>query len=105
MLIGSVLQLPFGPYVRQALGPVLLSLGLLWLWLAFGPGVGQASADRLAGAAQLDAPSPGRWDGWAGGPLQATSNGPAADPLPAPRQTAPRLTAGRPPKAWRWPRR
>lgn len=38
MLIGSVLQLPFGGYVWQALPPVLIGLVLLWLWLAFGPG-------------------------------------------------------------------
>jgi Na+/H+ antiporter NhaD/arsenite permease-like protein len=38
MLIGSVLQLPFGAYVAQALPPVLVSLVLLWAWLAFGPG-------------------------------------------------------------------
>ncbi|QHE77758.1 anion transporter [Hydrogenophaga sp. PBL-H3] len=38
MLIGSVLQLPFAGYVRQALPPVLISLVLLWGWLAFGPG-------------------------------------------------------------------
>jgi Na+/H+ antiporter NhaD/arsenite permease-like protein len=38
MLIGSVLQLPFGGYVRQALPPVLIGLVLLWGWLAFGPG-------------------------------------------------------------------
>ncbi|MDP3805727.1 anion transporter [Hydrogenophaga sp.] len=38
MLIGSVLQLPFAGYVRQALPPVLVSLVLLWGWLAFGPG-------------------------------------------------------------------
>ncbi len=38
MLIGSVLQLPFGGYVRQALPPVLIGLVLLWLWLAYGPG-------------------------------------------------------------------
>jgi len=40
MLIGSVLQLHFGGYVRQALPPVVLSLGLLWAWLAWGPGPG-----------------------------------------------------------------
>lgn len=34
MLIGSVLRIPFADYARQALPPVLLSLGLLWLWLA-----------------------------------------------------------------------
>lgn len=38
MLIGSVLQLPFGSYLRQALVPVAASLVLLWLWLAYGPG-------------------------------------------------------------------
>ncbi|MBT9489460.1 MAG: anion transporter [Rubrivivax sp.] len=34
MLIGEVLQLPFGAYARNALPPVLLSLLLLWLMLA-----------------------------------------------------------------------
>ncbi len=38
MLIGSVLQLPFAGYVRQALAPVLIGLLLLWGWLAYGPG-------------------------------------------------------------------
>jgi Na+/H+ antiporter NhaD/arsenite permease-like protein len=38
MLIGSVLQLPFAGYVRQALPPVVIGLVLLWAWLAFGPG-------------------------------------------------------------------
>ena len=41
MLIGSVLHLPFGGYLRQALPPVLLSLLLLWAWLAWGPGHGK----------------------------------------------------------------
>ena len=40
MLIGSVLQLPFAGYVRQALAPVVIGLVLLWAWLAFGPGAG-----------------------------------------------------------------
>jgi len=40
MLIGSVLQLPFGGYVRQALVPVVIGLVLLWGWLAYGPGAG-----------------------------------------------------------------
>lgn len=35
MLIGSVLQLPFAGYVRLALPPVVLSLLLLWGWLAW----------------------------------------------------------------------
>ncbi|MFM6985750.1 MAG: anion transporter, partial [Hydrogenophaga sp.] len=38
MLIGSVLQLPFGGYLRAAALPVGISLLLLWAWLAFGPG-------------------------------------------------------------------
>jgi Na+/H+ antiporter NhaD/arsenite permease-like protein len=46
MLIGSVLQLPFGAYMRQALVPVVLALGLLWLWLAYGPGSGPQAAGR-----------------------------------------------------------
>ncbi len=49
MLIGSVLQLPFAPYVRQVALPVLVSLVLLWAWLAWGPGARQ-------GAAELHAP-------------------------------------------------
>jgi len=38
MLIGSVLQLSFSGYVRQALPPVVLSLLVLWAWLVWGPG-------------------------------------------------------------------
>ena len=65
MLIGSVLQLPFGGYVRQALGPVVLSLGLLWLWLAYGPGSNNG-ADELAQPVAVnvpleDAPAFDRW--------------------------------------------
>ena len=64
MLIGTVLQLPFDAYVRQALPPVVLSLGVLWAWLVWGPGAGAAArADHLAkppaGAAHLAAsPAP-----------------------------------------------
>jgi Na+/H+ antiporter NhaD/arsenite permease-like protein len=69
MLIGSVLQLPFGGYVRQALGPVVLSLGLLWLWLAYGPGANSGAHERAQPvAAQAgvnvpldDAPAFDRW--------------------------------------------
>jgi Na+/H+ antiporter NhaD/arsenite permease-like protein len=43
MLIGSVLKLHFADYVRQALPPVAISLLLLWLWLAYGPGARAAS--------------------------------------------------------------
>jgi len=46
MLIGSVLQLHFGDYLRQAALPVGLSLGVLWAWLVWGP---QAKAAKLAG--------------------------------------------------------
>ena len=38
MLIGSVMQLHFAEYLRQALPLVGLSLLWLWLWLAWGPG-------------------------------------------------------------------
>lgn len=44
MLIGSVLQLPFGGYVRQAWPLVAIALVLLWLWLAYGPGARTAPA-------------------------------------------------------------
>ena len=54
MLIGSVLQLPFAGYVRQALPPVALSLLLLWLWLAWGPGSTAAPAAAPAPAAAGD---------------------------------------------------
>lgn len=47
MLIGSVLKLHFGDFVRQALLPVGVSLGLLWAWLAFGPGA-RSGAPELA---------------------------------------------------------
>lgn len=56
MLIGSVLQLPFGGYLRAAVLPVAVSLLLLWAWLAFGPGAGAAAsvpappAERQPGA-------------------------------------------------------
>ncbi|MGM9426991.1 anion transporter [Hydrogenophaga sp. MI9] len=43
MLIGSVLQLPFGGYLRAAVLPVGASLLLLWVWLAFGPGAGASA--------------------------------------------------------------
>jgi Na+/H+ antiporter NhaD/arsenite permease-like protein len=71
MLIGSVLQLPFGAYVRQALPPVLLSLGVLWAWLVWGPGhaeptVPATSSDHLpadlpSGYGPLQAPP---FDAW-----------------------------------------
>src|SRR3990167_8136160 len=48
MLIGSVLQLPFGAYVRQALPPVFMSLAVLWVWLVWGPQARVASLPKTA---------------------------------------------------------
>ena len=64
MLIGSLMQLHFGDYLRRALPPVLASLTLLWLWLAFGPGA-------RGGAGPLTAPLPS----------SATDDEPDFDPL------------------------
>lgn len=70
MLIGSVLQLPFGAYARQALPPVLLGLAVLWLWLAVGPGAKAAAGSPHPGplpkgegvdSSGLDEPA---FDGW-----------------------------------------
>ncbi|MDP2006971.1 MAG: SLC13 family permease [Rubrivivax sp.] len=58
MLIGSVLKLHFGDYLRAALLPVGLSLALLWAWLAFGPGARQGVASSVA----LSTPLPGAAD-------------------------------------------
>lgn len=57
MLIGSVLKLPFADHLRQALPPVLLSLGVLWAWLALGP-QRHALATKAGGAAGGVPPSP-----------------------------------------------
>lgn len=60
MLIGSVLQLPFAGYVRQALPPVLIGLVLLWGWLAFGPGARAGSAPYPRALPEVEgASSPG----------------------------------------------
>ena len=51
MLIGSVLQLPFGAYLRSALVPVALSLVATWFWLAFVSGRAQrAGATQAPGS-------------------------------------------------------
>ena len=67
MLIGSVLQLPFGGYVRQALPPVAIGLVLLWMCLAFGPGAGSPHPSPLPpageGANSLGVEEPG-FDAW-----------------------------------------
>jgi Na+/H+ antiporter NhaD/arsenite permease-like protein len=58
MLIGSVMQLHFADYLRRALPPVGLSLLLLWLWLAWGPGSRTAATTPLpaqGGAPAFDA--------------------------------------------------
>jgi Na+/H+ antiporter NhaD/arsenite permease-like protein len=65
MLIGSVLQLHFADYLRQALPPVAISLVLLWAWLAYGPGA-RAGAPELGRplaveVALEDAPGFDRW--------------------------------------------
>jgi Na+/H+ antiporter NhaD/arsenite permease-like protein len=65
MLIGSVLRLPFDGYMRHALWPVGISLALLWVWLAYGPGarVGVAAAVQPAGRTVQadDSPPFDRW--------------------------------------------
>jgi Na+/H+ antiporter NhaD/arsenite permease-like protein len=43
MLIGSLMHLHFGDYLRQALLPVGLSLGVLWAWLVWVPAANPAS--------------------------------------------------------------
>jgi Na+/H+ antiporter NhaD/arsenite permease-like protein len=58
MLIGSVLQLPFGGYIRQALPPVAVGLFLLWAWLAFGPGSRPLHAGGDARPAAVQPPEP-----------------------------------------------
>lgn len=55
MLIGSVLQLHFGDNLQRALPPVVISLGLHWGWLAFGPGAG-AAADEPTQPVAVDLP-------------------------------------------------
>ena len=57
MLIGSVLQLPFGGYLAQALPPVVLTLGLLWAWLAYGPGT-RTGAREFHQVLAVDRPAP-----------------------------------------------
>lgn len=70
MLIGEVLHIPFPRYLWQALPPVLLSLGVLWAWLAWDQrrapaGViaepAQEVAQEVAGASADDAPPYDHW--------------------------------------------
>ena len=61
MLIGSVMQLHFADYLRQALPPVALSLAFLWAWLAFAPaGALPAKAPPLDAADDEEPP----FDAW-----------------------------------------
>lgn len=68
MLIGSMLRIPFAAYLSQAVLPVLLSLGVLWLWLARGPQRAElvvalsAAATSAAGAAAAPAALPAHED-------------------------------------------
>lgn len=77
MLIGSVLKLPFADHLRQALPPVLLSLGVLWAWLALGPQRHALAVGGTGAAAGGVPPSP------ATEPVaQAPADGePAFDPM------------------------
>lgn len=59
MLIGSVLHLRFADYAMAALPPVLLSLGLLWLWLA--RALPRDLQARPAGAPDVGEPPFDRW--------------------------------------------
>ncbi|MBN8493106.1 MAG: anion transporter [Burkholderiales bacterium] len=62
MLIGSVMQLHFADYLRQALPPVALGLAFLWAWLAFVPaGTAPAIAPLPAAASDDDEPP---FDAW-----------------------------------------
>ena len=73
MLIGSMMQLPFGGYARAALPPVALSLLVLWAWLVWvphrhmantGPAT-DADCAALTPRTEGDAPLPSpRFDGW-----------------------------------------
>ena len=54
MLIGSVMQLHFAGYLRQALPPVAASLLLLWLWLSLVPGPRAAAVLPAAAPAAAD---------------------------------------------------
>lgn len=65
MLIGSVLQLHFGDYLRAAVVPVVISLALLWAWLAYGPGARAGAPElRRPVAVQVDAREAPAFDRW-----------------------------------------
>jgi Na+/H+ antiporter NhaD/arsenite permease-like protein len=58
MLIGSVMHLPFGQYVQRAVVPVLLSLLVLWAWLAWVAGVDEKAqpASDVSGSGAASTP-------------------------------------------------
>jgi len=58
MLIGSVLQLSFSAYLRQALLPVALGLTLLWAWLVWAPGAALLDDARRAATGEADVELP-----------------------------------------------
>jgi Na+/H+ antiporter NhaD/arsenite permease-like protein len=65
MLIGSVLQLHFGDYLRAAAAPVVVSLVLLWAWLAFGPGARSGAPElRRPVGVRVDADDEPAFDRW-----------------------------------------
>lgn len=61
MLIGSVLQLPFSDYIRQALPPVLISLVVLWAWLVFALQAAAVGLPAPPAADPGDEPAFDRW--------------------------------------------
>ena len=63
MLIGSVLALPFAAYLQAALPPVVLSLALLWAWLAWRLPRAGATPRAVAEAAPPAADEP-PFDAW-----------------------------------------
>lgn len=81
MLIGSVLKLPFADHLRQALPPVLLSLGVLWAWLALGPQRHALAATAGAAAGGVP-PSPTAGQARTAVPVPAPADGePVFDPV------------------------
>ncbi|HSW04772.1 anion transporter [Aquabacterium sp.] len=66
MLIGEVLHLPFAGYLLQVLPPVVLSLGVLWAWLAWAQRgrpeiLDSAPNERQLALLQAEAPEYDRW--------------------------------------------
>ncbi len=64
MLIGSMLKLHFGDYLLRALGPVLLSLALLWVWLVHGTGRTGWAARAPGGGNPTTADAGPPFDAW-----------------------------------------